>query len=227
MTNRTLDIKPVSKDRFFFDQYEYCFNFKLEELSALRELDHAYIDRELEYRSTWRQRHTNFGGSWRGRRGEITPQHRDYCHKLCDYLLSKQDYKLVIYNDWGYVYSSDLAMLKEMQDLGYLLPVGMKRVIIDLPRDSILIRSSEHEWRSYFSAGRITEQQKDSLSSFLKNQQDIRIGPGLKRFLNGSQKHYYINDNMFIDHNGKGIIMMLGLILPRAIRKTLKLVRDK
>jgi len=227
LTNRRLNIKTVSKDRLFFDQYEYCFNFKLEEMSALRELDHAYIDRELDYRSNWRSRNPNFGGSWRGQRGEITAEHRTNCHTLCDYLLAKQDYKLVIYNDWGYVYSSDLTMLRDMEQLSYLTPASMKQVKLDIPRDSILIKSSEHEWRSYFFAGRMTAEQKESLRNFLANQTDIRIGPGLKRFLSGSQKHHYINDNAFIDHNGQGIVLMLGLILPKAIRKTLKLIRDK
>jgi hypothetical protein len=228
LINQHLNIKTVSKDRLFFDQYEYCFNFKLEELSTLRELDHVAIDRELDYRSTWRQRHPNFGGSWRGRREEITEKHRINCHNLCDYLLSKQDYKLVIYNDWGYVYSNDLAMLRSMEQLEYVTPASIKQVVLDIPRDSILIKSSEHEWRSYFFAGRMTDQQRESLRNFLANQTDIRIGPGLKRFLSGRQStHHYINDNAFIDHNGQGIIMMLGLILPRAIRKTLKLIRDK
>ena len=196
-------------------------------MSALRELDHAYIDRDLDYRSSWRSRNPNFGGSWRGRGGEITTEHRTNCHALCDYLLTKQDYKLVIYNDWGYVYSSDLAMLREMEQLEYLTPASMKQVKLDIPRDSILIKSSEHEWRSYFFAGRMTAEQKESLRTFLANQTDIRIGPGLKRFLYTFQKHHYINDNAFIDHNGQGIITMLGLILPKAIRKTLKLIRDK
>ncbi len=211
----------------FFDRFEYCLNFKLEELSALRTLDHDHIDRELNHRVTWRQRNPNFGGSWRGRRGQITNQHRADCHTLCDYLLSQQDYKLTISGDWGYVYTSNLAMIRHMEQLAYLKPVSIKRVIIDLPRDSILIRSSEHEWRSYFRAGRITEQQKQALQNFLQNQQDIRIGPGLQTFLDSDGKHHYVNDNMFIDHNGQGITMMLTLILPRSIRKTLKLVRDK
>ena len=217
----------VSKDRLYFDQYEYCLNFKLEELSALRELDHAHIDRELTHRSSWRQRNPNFGGSWRGRHNDITDQHRADCHLLCDYLLSQQNYKLVIYGDWGYVYSSDLSMLRNMEQLSYLKPANMKHAVTDIPRGSILIKSSQHEYRSYFRAGRVTAQQRESLRNFLANQQDTRTGPGLQRLLNNTQTHHYINDNMFIDHNGQGIVMMLGLILPRAIRKTLTLVRDK
>jgi hypothetical protein len=222
-----LDIVSVSKDRLYFDQYEYCLNFKLEELSALRELDHAHIDRELIHRSSWRQRNPNFGGSWRGRHNDITDQHRQDCHALCDYLLAQQNYKLVIYGDWGYVYSSDLSMLRNMEKLDYLKPVNMKHAVTDIPRGSILIKSSQHEYRSYFRAGRVTAQQRESLRNFLANQQDIRTGPGLQRLLNNTQTHHYINDNMFIDHNGQGIVTMLGLILPRSIRKTLNLVRDK
>lgn len=217
----------VSKDRLYFDQYEYCLNFKLEELAVLRELDHSSIDRDLVNRADWRQRTANFGGSWRGTKGKITEQHRVNCHAFCDVLLSKQDYKLIIYSDWGYMYSNDLVMLRQIEQLSYLHAAGMKRVHVDIPRGSILIKSSKHQYRSYFHEGRVTADQRDQLRNFLANQQDIRTGPGLQRFLNSAQSYYYMNPNMFIDHNGQGIVTMLGLMMPRAIRKTLDIVSDK
>ena len=46
--------KTVVKDRLFYSQFEYCIRFCLEEVSCLRTLDHAQIDRMIERRIAWR-----------------------------------------------------------------------------------------------------------------------------------------------------------------------------
>lgn len=223
MLNISIDLK----DRLFYDQYEYVLNFKMPEMSTLRGLDHATIDRTITHRNTWKQRNPNFGGSWRGRKQQITDNERANCHSLCDFLLSQQNYKMVISTDWAYIYSNDLNMLRKMESLPYVLPLSLKQARIDRPRDTLLIRNSQHEHRSYFRAGRLTPEQRVNLKNFLENQTDIRIGPGLKHFLSDEHAYHYLNDNVFIDHNGSGIVMMLNLIIPRIVRKTVKLIRDK
>jgi hypothetical protein len=47
--------KPVRKDRLFYDQFEYCIGFRLDEVSCLRVLDHAHIDDMIERRKQWRE----------------------------------------------------------------------------------------------------------------------------------------------------------------------------
>ncbi len=194
------------------------------ELTALRELDHQTVDRILDHRSDWQRRRPNFGGSWRSRR-EINDSDRANCHTLCDYLLKLTDYKLVISSDWGYLYANDLDKIREMETLGCLSPVHIKKSVQDRPRDTLLIRNSKHEYRSYFRAGRLEEPERTSLLSYLSNQQDLRISPGLQSFIN--KGYTYLDSNGFVDHNTMGEIMMLNLIRPRAIRKTVKLIRDK
>lgn len=198
------------------------------ELSSLRGLDHAEIDRLIAYRNTWKVRNPNFGGSWRARRQEITDEEKANCHLLCDFLLARQDqFKLTISTDWAYVYSNSLSLLRELEALDYVLPLNLKQAVIDRPRDTLLIRNSQHQLRSYFRAQRITHEQKTNLSNFLKNQTDVRLGPGLAEFISDNQKYHYMNDNNFIDHDGQGILLMLEMVLPRSIRKTVKLIRDK
>lgn len=225
---KRLKAVTVKKDRLFYDQYLYCFNFRMQEVSVLREgLDHDAITRVLAYRESW-NRSPNFGGSWRSRRGkEINDDVRKGCHALCDFLLAQSDYKLMLSMDWGYIYTNDLPMIESMQDLDYITPVGLKQVVVDRPRDTLIIQNSQHEMRSFFRSARLTQEQKDNLTQFLRNQDDVRMGPGLARFLKDEQKYRYINDNNFIDHNGTGILLMLNLILPRAIRKTVKLLKHK
>lgn len=223
---KPIAIKIDSSDRMFYDRYEYCVSFHLFELTALRELDHAAIDEILNHRIAWKSRTPNYGGSWRGRR-EITAVDRAACHAMCDYLLTKQDYKLIIYGDWGYIYTNDQTVLQEIPSLDFIAnaSVSIKQRVISRPRDTLVIRSAQHEYRSYFRAGRLDEPERSNLINYLKNQEEIRLSPGLKSFIDHSYK--YINDNLFIDHNSMGEVIMLNLVRPRAIRKTVKLISDK
>lgn len=215
----------VSRDSLFYDQYEYCLNFKLSALSVMRDLDHQCIDRVLNHRAQWLT-NKNFGGSWRSH-NPITDEMRANCHALCDFLLSQKNYKLVISQDWGYIYSSNMAMLKDLENLSYIQAISVKQAMVDRPRGTLVIKSSKHEFRSYFRARRITAELKKNLHDFLSGQDDIRIGPGLADSISDSNRYCYINDNCFIDHNGQGIVVMLNLILPRAIRKTVQLLTHK
>lgn len=225
---KPLKIKQESRDRLFYDRYLYSFNFKLQEVSIFRDgVDHDAIDRVLDYRETW-NRSPNFGGSWRSRRGQdITDDVRKNCHAMCDFLLSLSDYKLVTSLDWGYLYTNDLDSIRMIEGFSYVSPLNIKQAILDHPRDTLVVGNSQHEYRSFFRSLRITKEQKEILKSFLNNQEDIRLGPGLIRFLDDKQKYCYINDNNFIDHNSTGTLIMLSLILPKAIRKTVKLLKHK
>jgi len=195
-------------------------------MSALRELDHDNIDHVLDSRGRWRK--PNFGGSWRSQEQEpVAPESRRHCHEMCDFLLAQKDYKVVITMDWGYFYSNDLARIREMEQLEYVKPLTIKQAVIDRPRGTLLIRNSQHEYRSYFKPGRISDQEKLSLENFLNNQENIRMGPALKNFFKRYNKYHYINDNFFIDHDGMGMLTMLGLVRAQCIRKTVKLIRDK
>ena len=118
-----------------------------------------------------------------------------------------------------------LAHLLLFDALSYVETVSVKPRIVDRPRDTLYIQSAKHEYRSYFRAGRFDEPERSNLVNYLKNQEEIRLSPSLKSFVDYDYK--YLNDNAFIDHNTIGEIVMLNLVKPRAIRKTVKLIRDK
>lgn len=222
-----LTIKSVGRDRPYFDLYTYCFYFRMDELCCVREMDHAQIDRNINHKNVWRQRNPNFGGSWAGRRGDITEEQRANCHAMLDYLQAQQDYKITISTDWGYLYTNDMGLVRRTEQLPYVLPLRITETKIDRPRDTLRILSSQHEFRTYFRGQRLEQRQAHILLEFLRNQQSIRLSPSLEELVRRVQSHYYINENFFIDHDGMGLITMLGLVLPRATRKTVKLIRDK
>ena len=222
--NKTLNITSEKRDRLYFDRYEYSFNFSMPEMTALRELDHVVIDQVLDSRS--QRRMPNFGGSWRTPR-EITDQHREHCHAMCDFLLAQQNYKITVSQDWGYFYTNDLAAVRRIEQLSYIVPLSIKQAQLNRPRNTLVIQNSQHEYRTYFKPGRISARDKENLQSFLGNQENIRLGPALKNFFTRSITYHYINDNFFIDHDGQGILTMLSLVRPNCVRKTVKLLRDK
>ena len=190
------------------------------EMSALRELDHASIDHVLDSRQ---RRMPNFGGSWRSLR-PITDQHKEHCHNMCDFLLAQQNYKIVVSQDWGYFYTNDLSTVRCMEQLSYVAPLSIKQAQLVRPRGTLVIKNSQHEYRTYFKPGRISDQEKRSLESFLNSQENVRQGPALNDFFQRSNKYHYINDNFFIDHDGQGILTMLSLVRSNCVRKTVKLI---
>jgi hypothetical protein len=211
----------------YFDLYEYCLTFRMDEMSCVREMEHDRIDRMINHRNDWRQRSPNFGGSWASRRGQITEEQRANCHAMLDFLQAKQNYKITVSGDWGYIYTSDLGLIRTVEQLPYVHAARLKRSVLDRPRDTLRIQNSQHEFRSYFRAQRLDEPQRHNLVDFLIKQESIRLGPGLAQFVEQDQKHYYVSENFFIDHDGMGIVTMLSLLLPRITRKTVKLIRDK
>lgn len=221
-----LSPKLVRKDQLFFDQYRYCFNFKLDELSALRySLDPRVITETLDHRRSWNFRNPNFGGSWRSR--GVTEETQANCLAFAEFLTQQTDYKMTISTDWGYIYTNDLSMISRVERLPYIRAIGLKEAVVDRPKNTLRVLSSRHQTRSYFRATRLTPEQKLSLRNFLMAQEDVRIGPGLNKFLSVDYKYHYINDNNFIDHNGTGVLTMMNLIIPRCIRKSVELINHK
>lgn len=223
-----LPVKTVGRDRAYFDTYQYCLRFRMPHLSCVREMDHDAIDEVINYRNTWRERNPNFGGSWHARREPITEEHRINCHAMCDFLQGQRDYKIIISGDWGYLYTNDLAVIQTVEQIPFVQALNITQSVQTRPRDTLRILNSKHEFRTYFRPQRLEQTQRNSLVDFLRSQESIRLSPSLNSFcVDDDKKHYYINENFFLDHDGMGIITMLGLVLPRATRKTVKLIRDK
>lgn len=220
--------RAVSRDRLYFDRYTYCLTFSMPELSVLRNNTHNDIDHELTRRKDWRERNRNFGGSWAYKR-DITPEIRTNCHRLFDEFskLPAKSFKLTVSMDHGYLYLNDLALVRYFETLSYIRTHKLTEAIVDVPRDTMVIRSSNYSHRSYFKYLRLDSNQAERLSLFLQSQEDIRLSPGLKKWVEGYGASFYFPDYFFIDYNNPSIITMLGMLVPSPIRKTVKIVNDK
>ena len=235
LTNPTRPFKSVAKDRLFYDQFEYCIGFYLDEVSALRELDHARIDDMIERRKAWReiaqqrwingkQKHgTIMSRSWR----DITAQTQADLHSLANVLLTTTtSYKLVVSVNQGYVYTTDLVLIDQLDSMSELKHKTYTRAQIIRPKNTIQLKNPRHEYRTYFRSIKLSWQEKQVLIDFLQNQQEhTRMSPGLKNWVHDPFTR--TQDYFFVDHNGSSWLSMLSLVRPGIIRKTLQIVAAK
>lgn len=225
---------PVHKDRLFYDQFTWCMGFYLSEATCLRELDHAKIDDTVQRRQQWReiarQRWVNgsqvHGMILQSRWKDITEKTVADLHAVADQLLnSAVDYKLVVTQDQGYVYTNDLALIDQLSAMPILTHKSYSQALVTRPKNTIALRNPRHEFRSYFKMTKLTSQQKDNLMDFLHNQKNIRTSPALDRWFDTPFNH--CQDYFFVDHNTESWLTMLSLVHPGIVRKTVHIIPAK
>lgn len=229
MTNLSLKISTESRNKLYYSQYRYCLQFYFPELSAIRSKTHSGVDQALDGRAWARQ--INFGGSWRHRVmiPEITDELRTDCHLLCSFFINlPNDYKLVISVDTGYFYTNHLQDVTDLLNFPQVMMEQLREAVEDIPKNSIVIKNSKYQFRTYFKAQHLSNtQQKENLKNFLLQQAEIRLGPGLHEWFSRYEFSKYIADNYFIDHNDTAILTMINLVCPIKIKKTLNIICDK
>jgi len=234
LTNPIRQFKSVVKDRLFYNRFEYAISFTIDEASALRNLDHTEIDLMIQRRREWRgmalqrwQKSNNAVGNILGRRRkEITDQTVEDLHALAELLLTaSSDFKLVVSVNQGHVYTNDLILLDQLDQFDSLTHKSYSRASIARPRNTIKLKDPKHQFRSYFKLTKITNEQKNQLTSFLLNQHAVRLSPALTSWIDGSFNR--TQDYFFIDHNEMTWLTMLSLVRPGLIRKTMQIIPAK
>ena len=234
MTNQTQQFKAVIKDRLFYNQFKYAINFTLDEVSSLRDLNHAEIDRTIERRREWRSiamQRWHKSGTILGKqhnlrqaqRKEITDETVKNLHALAKILLTTTvDFKLVVSTNQGHVYTNDLTLLDQLDRISYLEKKSYSQAQISRPKNTIQLKNPKHRFRSYFKIIKLTDNQKTHLTGFLLNQHTIRLSPALDEWIVGPFNR--TQDYFFIDHNEIVWLTMLSLVCPGLIRKTQEII---
>jgi len=232
----TLKFKSVKKDRLFYDRFNYCLGFHLDEVSCLRILDHAHIDDFIARRKQWREiaqqrwvhglqkKHSVImSRRWR----DITEKTVEDLHAVASILLNHlAEFKLVVSANQGYVYSDNMDLLTQLHNMPELTSKTYTRAQINRPKNTIQLKNPQHTYRSYFKLCKLTALQKNQLVDFFINQQDqVRMSPALHRWLNLSLNR--TQDYFFVDHNTESWLTMLSLVQPGIIRKTMHIVPAK
>jgi hypothetical protein len=229
-----LEFKSVIKDRLFYSRFQYCLGFNLDEATCLRELDHAKIDDLIHRRKQWqevaqqrwingRQNTTILSRRWK----EITANTVTDLHSVADVLLtSTAEFKLVVSVHQGYVYSNDLALLAKLDDMPELTCKTRTQARVDRPENTIRLKKSNYNFRSYFRTRHLSAQEKQQLVNFLNTQQDfVRTSPAMNQWV--QEPFSRLQDYYFVDHDSQQWLTLISLVSPGLIRKTMQILTDK
>ena len=234
MTNQTRQFKSVVKDRLFYNRFEYAISFTLDEASCLRELSHTEIDLTIKRRKEWieiaqqrwQKSNNAFSNIISRRRKPITDKTVEDLHTLAEILLTTfTDFKLVVSVNQGHVYTNDLILIDQLDQLLFLTQKYYSCAVVNRPRNTIKLKNPRHQFRSYFKIIKLTDEQKTQLTGFLLNQKTVRLSPALDEWIVGPFNR--TQDYFFIDHNEMSWLTMLGLVRPSLIRKTQQIILAK
>jgi len=213
----------VSRDRLFYDVYEYCVSFGMIEASALRGLDPVRIDRVITMRRSFRSIIT-----WSSEKKiSITDQHLLDLHMLCSFLSqAAEPFKLVLSGDRVWVYANCWEFLKKITRSSGVIRPQYSRAVIDRPIDTIVLKNPHHAQRSYFKEQAVSALQKEQLIAFFNNHRDnVRLSPSLVKWLQWPTRRIY--SYFFVDYDHHSWPLMISLVHPGLIRKTVQLLPDK
>lgn len=230
-TNLNLKFKTVRSDQLYYGQYQYSVSFQLQECWIFRyTTDHAEIDTRLIRQQEWREKMRERWPADRMNRYHsiITDVTRANIHSMADFITGiSTPYKIVVENRTMRIYSSDLNIIQAVEHIGFVTRRRYSQIHIDRPRDTILLKNPQHRLRSYFKETRITPEDKAAVAQFLINQPGIRVGAGLKTWLDDGYTRYsskYTRDYFFVDHDSQSWLTMLALVRPGLIRKTVQII---
>jgi hypothetical protein len=210
-------------------------SFCLPEVSALKTLDHAYIDVVIERRRLWRevaqQRWSPIIGTAKTRQTIVTKRWRDITddtvsdlHELADILIKTSlDYKFVTSVNHAYVYTNSITLLKRLVKLPNITDIKYTEAVINRPKGTIKLTNPKYPYRSYFKSIKLTPGEKNNLVNFFNNQQGfIRVSPALVNWL--ITPFHRTQDYFFMDYDSESWLVMLSLIKPGLIRKTVDII---
>lgn len=188
-------------------------------------MDHDMIDRVIARRKEWGRRmvHSSQPGSWAWRELDITDQDIKNLHIMCDFLSQDaRDHKIMISGNWIYVYANDISLLNDIAVLDFLDPKKMLYTQVKLigSPGTIVQKNPRYQKRSFFRSTLVTPSQRQSLLNFLENQESVRISPALEYALSQDFMTRTM-DYFFVDHDDDSVLVMMSLIVPNIIRKTL------
>jgi hypothetical protein len=231
LITQTRQFKTVVKDRLFYNRYEYCLGFELDEASALRVLDHASIDSMIKRKQMWRQtaqqRRINNKQATRIHWRDITEDTVNNLHLVAQTLLiTTTDFKLVVGGNRAWVYTNDCSLFDQLDDISVLQHKTYTQAQINRPRDSIRLQRSNYKFRTYFRFVKLTATEKNTLSAFLIGQQShAKLSPSLKLWIQNPFNR--VQDYFFVDYATDSWLTMLNLVRPGLVRKTLHIITDK
>jgi len=209
----TLAFKPTLKDRLFYDKYTHAMSFRMVGAELLRDWNHDKLERQIEWRNY------NSGYNWRSTK--IDDAQRANLHAFIDLVAGLQEHKIILTWQHVYVYTNTVADLEMIADLPHVTNCWPTQAVINRPRDTVLLTDPKYKYRSFLKERYLTEDNMHSLSKFLLNRKEcFSITEHLEKRLS-TGGHFYTLNHYFVDHNNMEDLVMLQIVCPGIVRKTL------
>ena len=250
MTDSSLEVELTSSNRLFYDCYQYSLRFHLAEFHCIRpwhdhdgddveELlekieqyrlqHHLRYNREIQYNNNW-TRPSHYKAFEKTNREFQQQLERDLYPVVRLLWPCRADIKIVATTHWGYVYSDHLELLKLVAGTWPVQLPRLIKAVVDRPPNTVGLRNKQHNYRTYFRDLRVTESQRDQIQQYLAQQQDVRLCPSLKSWSRVDRAYPWLQNvawsrsTFFFDHQGAGDALMLEMLVPGIVRKTLEIV---
>jgi hypothetical protein len=212
-------IQIDERSSLYFDQWQYSVAIFQNRICDIRGLNVDATLKGIQYRS---------GSKYFG---------KIYSYDMIDDILKsleffrneKQPHKLILSGNWAYVYTNDLDIIARIENGCPATVKFVKQAVLSQPKDVVLLTDTKFGYRTYFKSRWIEGHEIVLMNNFFAAQQDqnIKICGSFKKFLKSNVKYrsHWMADHYFVDHNDPGYPLMLNLIVPQMVRKTLPIAQ--
>jgi hypothetical protein len=213
-----LNFQPASRDRLFYDRYEYGICISLPEAGCLRAKTHTEFLRTIQQRNSMRNS-TYYFDHKRKIEGDVLD---NLTAAFFELERCREHIKLIISYNILYIYSNDVKLLNRLAKLSYVRFNSAVQAVVDKPRDVVMLTDPKFRYRSYFRDRMLTEQQAEMIMKFFDQRKDtFNVTRAFRYSLTRYMRAPYIPRHLYVEHNDPKDITMLSLVMPGIIRKTL------
>ena len=204
-----------SRSRLYYNQYQYSASFALPGAHRVRN----YKNEDTIIASV---RHYNSNVVTRTWGDLISDVQLGNLLAISQLLkTSSESYKYISCFNWMYIYTNDVALLEAISQSPAVTDAKYSQAVVDLPSDVVVLKQSKYQYRTYFKSKSVSTEASARVRKFLLDRTDCyRFTPGLKHMLQTRQQMYF-RDYYFVDHNGPGDMLMLAMVCPGIVRKTM------
>lgn len=208
-----------SRDRLYFDQFEFSIRFKLAHSGRMRSLDSIAIANSCAHAR-------NLNQTMRGL-PTVSEQQEHCLHSLATQLLTlAHPYKRIVYSDWQYVYTNHVEVFDSIETCrSFLSYISYHQAVINQPRDTVVLKHSKYQYRSYFREAWYSNDQIQTLQQFLLSRpEQFRMTDHWRN--RWQRRHIYITRSNFVDHHHAQDALLLQMAVPGCVRKTVPILRS-
>ena len=223
--NHEVKVKRKDTDRLFYDQYHYGIDLRMTDISCMRSLDKLPADYCKEITKRFHQRY-QWSYPYCDREKQIVIDHEklELLYKLAELLNThRTEIKLVVSGSYGYVYTNNVPLLLSVISNFPQHVRHLRHACIVRPKNTVSLRNSPHQYRTYFREKSINQAEKQQLLTFLQNQTEWRVSKALLKHLTKFSP-MVMSRSYFVDHNIESEVLMLNLITPGILQKTMPVV---